>query len=214
MRPLVSSDQPMRADARENYERILDAATSAIERDGNDASLTAIAAEAGVGIGTLYRRFPTRDHLIEAVYRSKVLNLCDAADDILNRSPDPVVALRVWSEKFIALLIARHGIAAAIKPSLSHDSAARTVTSQSLTEAVRTFLTAGCAARALRGDVDPIDLVRTLTGIAFVSASVDDANRVLAVVFDGLSFSHDPTNAGTPSDEGEPDRLEVHVRRR
>lgn len=190
MESTIDDDRPLRADARENYERILAAATTAIERDGNDASLTTIAADAGVGIGTLYRRFPTRDHLIEAVYRGKVLQLCDTAEGVLADSPTAAVALRRWAESFIGLLIARHGIAAAIRPSLSPDSATRTVTSRSLASAVRTFLVAGQAQRTLRADVDAIDVLRTLTGIAFVSASVDEATRALAIVIDGLSYVH------------------------
>src|SRR5689334_24518261 len=91
----ATSSRPLRADARRNRDRLLDAAVRAFSQDGPDVTLDAIAKEAGVGIGTLYRHFPTREALVEAAYRNELARLCDAAADLLATMP-PEAALRTW----------------------------------------------------------------------------------------------------------------------
>lgn len=183
-------EPPLRADARENYERVLAAAIAVMAREGSDASLTAIAAEAGVGIGTLYRRFPSREHLIEAVHRSKVSQLCELAPEVLEDSDSPVTAMHTWAQRFIELLIETRGATAAIRPLLAPDSAFRTETRQWLSTAVTLILAEGRRNHSLRSDVDAIDVLRSLTGIAYVTQSLDEAQVPLQLLVDGLAYIH------------------------
>lgn len=181
----------LRADAQENYERILAAATTVLARDGGDAPLTTIAAEAGVGIGTLYRRFPTREHLMEAVHRNKVIELSETAPRVLAGTTSAVTAMRMWADGFVELLIESRGVTAAIRPLLAPGSAFRTDTRESLTEAIALILERGSQTQTLRGDVDPIDILRFLTGIAYVSQSIDDARVPIDLFVDGLAYVHE-----------------------
>ena len=104
------ADRPLRADARSNQERLLLVAGEAFAREGTQASLKAIAQKAGVGIGTLYRRFPTREALVEAVYRNEVAHLCAASPELLESLP-PEAALTAWMEKFIDFMATKQGMA-------------------------------------------------------------------------------------------------------
>src|SRR5882757_2550775 len=106
----VVGDRALRADARSNQERLLVVAAEAFAGEGTQASLKAIAQQAGVGIGTLYRRFPTREALVEAVYRNEVAHLCAAAPELLKTLP-PEVALPAWMEKFIDFMATKQGMA-------------------------------------------------------------------------------------------------------
>src|SRR3954451_18014185 len=92
--------RPLRADARRNRERLLDAAVRAFSQEGPEVTLDAIAKDAGVGIGTLYRHFPTREALVEAAYRNELERLCDAVTE-LQASMPPDKAMRVWMDRFI-----------------------------------------------------------------------------------------------------------------
>src|SRR6266513_5824036 len=96
--PVIS--RPKRADAQRNRERLLEVAVQAFSHDGADAPLEAIAREAGVGIGTLYRHFPTREALVEAAYRKELARLCEAAPDLLRELP-PDQAMRRWMDHFV-----------------------------------------------------------------------------------------------------------------
>ncbi|MFT4125961.1 MAG: TetR family transcriptional regulator [Gordonia sp. (in: high G+C Gram-positive bacteria)] len=177
----------LRADAQENYERILAAATRVIARDGTDASLSSIAAAAGVGIGTLYRRFPTRSHLIEAVYRGRVIALCESAPEILADSPTAATAMHSWLDAFITMLIDNRGIPPALAPMLAQDSAFRTETRNHLLGAVNLLLGAGRQDGTLRDDVAAVDIVRSVTGIAHVSPRRDDTVGSVNLLLDGLA---------------------------
>src|SRR3954453_4445423 len=106
----VMSERPLRADAQSNHDRLLEVAAEAFAADGVQTSLKAIAQRAGVGIGTLYRRFPTRETLVEAVYRNEVAALCDAASELLGQAA-PLEALRAWTERFVDFMDAKHGMA-------------------------------------------------------------------------------------------------------
>ncbi len=104
----------MRADARRNRDLLLDAAVRAFANDGADVTLDAIAKSAGVGIGTLYRHFPTRDALVEAAYRQELAHLCDAVPGLL-RSLPPVEATRTWMDGFIDYMTTKRYMAAALQ---------------------------------------------------------------------------------------------------
>ena len=106
--------RPLRADARRNRDRLLDAAVRAFSQDRADVTLDAIAKDAGVGIGTLYRHFPTREALVEAAYRSELARLCDAVAELLQAQP-PDQALRAWMDRFVDYMTTKRGMADALR---------------------------------------------------------------------------------------------------
>ncbi|MCF8587394.1 TetR/AcrR family transcriptional regulator [Gordonia sp. HY285] len=175
-----------RSDARSNHARILAAATRVLGRDGHSSTLSSIAEEAGVGIGTLYRHFPNRGRLVEAVYRSRVQDLCDAADDALADEPSARVALRTWMGRFAAMLVDNRDVPEALKPALATGSEFREETGGLLIAAVQSLLDAGRVRREFRVDVAPVDILRTVTGLAYVSQHLDDVEKPLDVFLDGL----------------------------
>jgi AcrR family transcriptional regulator len=180
--------RPLRADAQINHDRLLDAAARAFARDGAEASLKAIAQDAGVGIGTLYRRFPTRERLVEATYRNEVARICAAAPDLLKASP-AVDALRAWMDLFIDFLATKRGMAEALRAVLVADGELRMHTRDLLTDALATLLKAG--ADSLRQDVDPDDVLMGLGGVALIAgepAQRDQAHRLLDLLVDGLRY--------------------------
>src|SRR5579863_9911376 len=105
--------RPLRADARRNRDRLLAVAVRAFSQDGPDVTLDAIAKDAGVGIGTLYRHFPTREALVEAAYRNELARLCDAAPDLLRTLP-PDPALRLWMNRFVDYMSTKRDMADAL----------------------------------------------------------------------------------------------------
>ncbi|SNT27100.1 regulatory protein, tetR family [Asanoa hainanensis] len=175
----------MRADARANHDRLLAVAADAFAREGTDASLKAIARAAGVGIGTLYRRFPTREALIEAVYRNEVERLCAAAPDLLAVEP-PAVALTAWMERFVDFMAAKRGIAEALL--LSPDD--RWQTRAELSAALATLLDAGEAAGVVRSGVDPYDVLLSLGGITLIAGAEQQrelASRLIDLLLRGVN---------------------------
>jgi AcrR family transcriptional regulator len=182
--------RPLRADARLNRDRLLDAAARAFARDGAEASLKAIAKDAGVGIGTLYRRFPTRERLVEATYRNETARLCAAAPDLLRVRP-AAEALRVWMDHFVDFLATKRGMADALRAVLVADGELRMQTRDLLTDALATLLTAGIAEEALRPDIDPNDVLMGLGGVTLIAGEPDQralAGRLLDLLIDGLRY--------------------------
>lgn len=112
--PTPATTRPLRADAQLNRERLLESAVRAFSREGPDATLDAIAKDAGVGIGTLYRRFPTREALIEAAYRNELARLCDAAPRLRESMPADA-ALREWMDRFLDYMRTKRGMADALR---------------------------------------------------------------------------------------------------
>ena len=178
----------LREDARLNSDRLLDAATRAFARDGADASLKAIAAEAGVGIGTLYRRYPTREQLVWAVYRGEVERVCALVDALLAQSPADV-ALRAWMAEFVQFLATKRGMATALKAAPATDDVARLEAQAQLTAAIATLLQAGAEAGRLRPDADALDVLMALGGTALIAGEPDQraqADRLLDLLLAGL----------------------------
>ncbi|MFC7387745.1 TetR/AcrR family transcriptional regulator [Sphaerisporangium rhizosphaerae] len=178
----------MRADAQVNQDRVLAAATRAFARDGADASLREIAKDAGVGIGTLYRRFATREDLVWAVYRGEVDRICDTVPDLLARHP-PVTALRAWMEAFLGFLAEKRGMADALKAALGTDEDQRLETRGLITCALANLLAAGVAAGRLRPDVAALDVMMALGGISLIAGEPerhDQAARLLDLLMAGL----------------------------
>jgi AcrR family transcriptional regulator len=188
----VSPDQvrPLRADAQLNHDRVLEAAARAFARDGSESSLKAIARDAGVGIGTLYRRFPTRESLIEATYRNETARLSAAAPELLASTPAGK-ALRVWMDQFVDYMAAKHGMADALRVILAAEDGLRMQTRDLLTGALAALLAAGAAAQAIRPDIDPGDVLMSLGGITLIAGEPgqrDQARRLLDLLMDGLTI--------------------------
>jgi AcrR family transcriptional regulator len=178
----------VRADAQLNQDRLLDAAARAFARDGSAPSLKAIAKDAGVGIGTLYRRFPTREQLVEAVYRNETARLSTVAAELLDSSP-PARALRTWMDRFVEYMATKHGMADALHAVLVDDGDLRMQTRDLLTGGLATLVAAGVADKTIRPDVDPDDVLMALGGITLIAGDTGQralARRLLDLLMDGL----------------------------
>lgn len=186
----VAGVRPRRADARRNYDSLLQVATEAFTNEGVEVPLEELARRAGVGIGTLYRHFPSRDVLVETVYRAEVDRLAAAADELLDELP-PGEALEAWMHRFVGYVATKRGMAAALKNvSASHPELV--ATSRDRTKAAATkLLGAASAAGDVRGDTDPQDLVRAISGICLASDQSDwqqQATRLVGLLMDGLRY--------------------------
>src|SRR5688572_10415492 len=109
-----SGTRPLRADAQSNRDRLLEAAVTALSNDGPDVTLDAIAKAAGVGIGTLYRHFPTREALVEATYRNELDRLCESVAGLLDTLP-PDAATRAWMDRFVGYMTTKRGMIDALR---------------------------------------------------------------------------------------------------
>ena len=187
----MAADRPLRADAQRNRDRLLEVAVRAFSRgseDGADVTLDAIAKEAGVGIGTLYRHFPTREALVEAAYRNELSRLGDSVADLLNDRPADQ-ALRAWMDRFVDYTTTKQGMADALRAVIASGGDPFAQSRARLTEAVATLLRAGAADGTLRTDVEPDDV---LIGLSGLSAAAGDptrraqAGRLLDLLMDAL----------------------------
>jgi AcrR family transcriptional regulator len=171
------SRRPIRADARANEDRLLAAAAAAFARDGAAATLKQIAKDAGVGIGTLYRRFATREQLVDATYRYETARLSARTSDLLGELPADR-ALRAWMSQVLDYLAAKEGMADTLKALLRDDERLRSGTRAQLTGAVEEFRLAGVAQGVIRQDVPSVDILMALAGVTLVAGG--DAQRVQA----------------------------------
>jgi AcrR family transcriptional regulator len=163
----------------------------AFSHDGPDATLESIAGDAGVGIGTLYRHFPTREALIEAAYRSELARLCAGVPELIQTLPGDV-ALRTWMDRFIDYLATKRGMAEALRRVIASGGNPFAETRESLLEAIDALLKAGAARGELRGDVDPADVMFGISGVSLVAGEPeqrDQAGRLLDLLLDGLRYS-------------------------
>jgi len=186
--------RPLRADAQRNHDRLLDTAVRAFSRDGPDVTLEAIAKEAGVGIGTLYRRFPTREALVEAAYRNELARLCDAVADLLHSVP-PDEATRAWMDRFVDYMTTKRGMADALRAVIASGGNPYAQSRDRLTVAITTLLHAGAAAGTLRPDIEPGDVLVSLSGVSLAAgepAQRDQAGRLLDLLMDGLRYQMEP----------------------
>ena len=177
--------RPMRADARRNYERIVTVAREAFAEHGPEAPLDDIARKACVGAGTLYRRFPSREALIEAVYRDDVERLSAKAHELLETLP-PDEAVAAWMRAQVEFATRKRGLAATLKAALDKDSETFALCKTLLNDAAAALLKPAQAAGTIRGDVAPRDLLLMGHGIAVASGTPETANRLLTVTLDGL----------------------------
>ena len=186
----MQGERPLRADAQRNREKLLTTAVAAFAERGVDASLEDIARQAGVGIGTLYRHFPTRDALMEAVYRHQVELLCDAADDLV-ATRDADQALEAWMERFVDHVATKRGMAMALKSVIGKDSELFAYCHGRIRSSVEMVLANAVEAGAIRSDVEAADLLKALSGICLVSDQPgwqDQARRLVSLLHDGLRY--------------------------
>jgi AcrR family transcriptional regulator len=177
-----------RADAVRNRERVLEAAKAVFSAGGADASLEAVAKRAGVGIGTLYRHFPTREDLFEAVYRREVEQLGDLADQLAHE-PDPVEALRQWLHSTVEFVATKKGMLAALQLATYGSSDLQAYSLDRLTKAVGALLTRAVAAGEIRADISAEDVLRALIGMCYLHDQPGWQTSVLRLVdvfVDGL----------------------------
>jgi len=180
-----------RADGERNRERLVDTAKAAFAELGADVSLDEIARRAGVGIGTLYRHFPTRGAIVEAVYRREVEQLAASATRLLATLP-PAEALHAWMRLFVDYIATKKVMAAALS-SIAEGAAELYVSSrQRIHDAVAQLVERASAAGEIRGDVDPGDLLRALVGFTHGNTSPGwqaSALRLIDILMDGLRTS-------------------------
>ena len=177
----------LRADAVRNRERLLAAAAAAFTEHGAEVPLEEIARGAGVGIGTLYRHFPTRDALVEAVYRHEVEVLCVRADELLAEDP-PDRAIAEWMRLFVQHVRTKRGMLAVLKPMMASNSSLAADTRGRAYQCASRLLAAGVAAGSIRDDVDGSDLLRVVSGICLSTDQEESraAERLVNVLVDGL----------------------------
>jgi AcrR family transcriptional regulator len=185
-RPQPAQRKP-RADAQRNRERILQVAKEAFTRSGANASLDDIAKQAGVGPGTLYRHFPTREELLQAVYRSELEKLV-AAERRLAHTMTPIDALRAWLLLFVEAIAAKELIAPALNTLIGdHKKMFEASYAQTL-EAIRSLVKRAIKSGDIRRDLDAIDLIRALVGVANVASSPEwqqSARRLVDILVTG-----------------------------
>jgi AcrR family transcriptional regulator len=176
----------LRADAQRNRDRLLEAAAAAFAADGASASVKDIASAAGVGIGTLYRRFPSKELLIEATYRHEVQDLCDAAADLAASRP-AADALRAWMGLFLEFMAAKQGMADALRVVLT-DETQRLETRAQLASAIGHLL-AAVGQSATRPRATASDVLMALGGISLITSSEhrpDLAIRLIDLLLHGI----------------------------
>ncbi len=187
-----AGDEPrMRADARRSRAKLLEAATEAFAETGADAPLEDIARRAGVGIGTLYRHFPTRVDLQAAVYRSQVETVCAAADEYMS-SATPDQALAGWLRAMVAYLATKRGLSRALVDSLGNDSQLITSCWGAMSDAAERLMTRAQQAGTLRQDIKPIDVLRLVHGVVIATEQAPgETDRLLGLMLDGLRAKED-----------------------
>lgn len=170
-----------RADGVRNRQRVLDAAKSVFAAAGPAGSLEAVAREAGVGVGTLYRHFPTRQALFEAVYRREVEQLVELAERLGTDAP-PLEALRRWMHANVEFVATKKGMSAALAVAV-HASSELTVSSMDrLGRALGTLLRRAVEAGAIRDDIGPEDILRTIVGLCYMHEKAGWQRNVLRLV--------------------------------
>ncbi|MEV1019484.1 TetR/AcrR family transcriptional regulator [Streptomyces sp. NPDC050264] len=187
-RPKGATARPARADARRNREKLLAAARAAFTSANETAPLEAIAREAGVGIGTLYRHFPTREALVEALYSAELDAVVDSAPALLDTLP-PEAALRAWVERYAGFLATKRGMSDTLRAGWASGSIATPATRERITATLAMFLDAGTETGALRADVEAEEVTMMLLGVFLSTQAVncpEKTGRLLDLAVDAL----------------------------
>ncbi len=186
----------LRADARRNRDALLAASAEVFSERGAEASLEEIARRAGVGIGTLYRHFPTRLELVDAVYRHGVQTLCEQVDPLLAEYP-PDVAMDRWMRLFADYAVRKRGAIEALREIMGADlsgHAAIAASRELVVTAIGKLVTAAAWAGLIRADIAPEDILRAMHGLCYAAAagspSPDPAvsDRLVSLLVDGLRY--------------------------
>lgn len=185
----TEANRPVRADARRNRDKLIAAAHDVFtaSSDGT-ASLEGVARAAGVGIGTLYRHFPTREALVEAVYGAELDEVTQSAATLLDQLP-PDAALRAWMDRYASFVATKRGMLDTLREGWASGRLATPTTRERITAAIEAILQEGGRAGVLRADVDPGDVTAMLLGISlagFAAEGADRTGRLLDLVVDGL----------------------------
>ncbi len=176
-----------RTDAQRNRERILEVAKEAFTRSGANASLDDIAKESGVGAGTLYRHFPTRDALIEAVYRTEVEKMA-AAERKFSESMSPMEALRAWMLLFVDYIAAKQIIAPALNSMVGGPSKLYEGSRSQIQGAIDSLVKRAIKSGDIQKDLEPFDLLRALIGVSYVASGPEwrqSARRLVDILISG-----------------------------
>lgn len=183
MRPgAVDSGPPdakrtVRADARRNREKLVAAARTAFTEADDTVPLEGIARAAGVGIGTLYRHFPTREALVEAVYAAELDDVTASAAALLDRLP-PEAALRAWMDRYAAFVATKRGMIDTLRAGWASGRMSTPTTRARITAAIAEILSAGARAGSLRGDVESDDVTAMLLGVFLSTAAGSDPDQI------------------------------------
>ncbi|KRB80950.1 hypothetical protein ASE00_16485 [Sphingomonas sp. Root710] len=179
----------MRADARRNREIILQVARTAVAQDGTEASLRKIARDAGIGLGTLYRHFPTRDALLQEILQSSFDELTRRAD-ILAGMHDPLEALEIWVDELVASTSTHQGLAASMVDKLREPASSLYEACASLRRAGDRLLGAAQSADRIRPDMEGADLMSLVSAIAWLTdreaLTVERRRHLFNLIMDGL----------------------------
>ena len=180
------AQRPQRADARRNYEKLVSAARDAFAEDGTSASLEDIARRAQVGIGTLYRHFPSRQHLVVAVYVDEVEAICRSASELADLPPWD--ALAQWLRAFVGFAATKRALAEELLATMDSDAEVFRSCRSAIATAGGALLQRAQAAGAVRRDADFTDITRLLGGLASVRSDPEGIDRLLDIVLDGLRY--------------------------
>ena len=186
------AEQPraLRADAARNREKLLQTAIAAFTEEGVDVPLESIAARAGVGVGTLYRHFPSRNALVQAIYRLEVQRLCESPAALLADNP-PDVALQEWMNRFIQYAATKRGMSEALSSAVASGLPLFANTRSQMLAALGTLIDAAIADGTIRPDADVEVVLRAMGGMWQMSDGPqwrDQARRLVALVMDGLRY--------------------------
>lgn len=182
-----SAPRRPRADAQRNRERILEVAKDAFTRSNGEINLDDVAKQAGVGAGTLYRHFPTREALLEAVYRTEVEKLA-AAERRFSESMTPIEALRTWMMLFVDYIATKKIIAPALNTIVGGPSKLFEATGAQVKGAIHALVNRAIKTGDIRADLDPVDLLRALIGVSNVASGPDwtqSAKRLVEILILG-----------------------------
>jgi AcrR family transcriptional regulator len=177
-----------RADSARNRQLLIDTAKQGFSEVGLNVSLEEIARRAGVGIGTLYRHFPSREAVVEAVYRREVEQLAEAVPQLLETSPAGE-ALHKWMHLFVDYIATKRVIAPSLATAAGRTSALYATSAELITRAVSTLVKRAVASGDVRKDIDPSDLLRALVGVSYGNPDAGweaSARRLVDILMDGL----------------------------
>lgn len=178
----------LRADARRNRDRLIEVAAAAFAEKGVETSLEDIARQAGVGIGTLYRHFPTREHLVEVVYRRELESLAAAASELSQKNA-PDAALEEWMRRFVGYIATKRGMSNSLRILMTSNSSLFAGSSRLLLGAFGSLLEKAADEGTIRKDIEAMDVLHALSSIYSIPDAPDwrdRSHRLIGLLMDGL----------------------------